>query len=140
MELTRDFFVCMDCGRRFPDEGACKQCNEPLLDARKFEVKKACLDDDDRRKSKRQQRLMVISVAIGMVLVTALQFVLGEWGALIPGFRGPLGLIGYGIGVALGALAILGKIFPAERRFPWLSSDQLVEPSTPQHPGGDRYR
>jgi len=140
MELTRDFFVCMDCGRRFEDEGQCADCKEPLLDVRKFEVKKACLDDDDRRKAKRTQTLSGISVGIGLVLVVALQFLFGEWGALIPGFRGPFGTVLYGILLALGVLAILKKKFPAERRFPWLTSDMLVEPSVPTHPDTNDYR
>ena len=128
MELTRDFFVCMDCGRRFGDGGECIDCHEPLLDVRRFEVKRACLDDDDRRKAKRVQRLLAISVLIGLVLVTVLQFTLGEWGALFPAFRSLIGPVVYGALIAGGALAILKKQFPAERRFPWLTSDMLVEP------------
>src|SRR5260221_12168964 len=100
-DLTHDFFICMDCGKRYRELGECAQCREPLLDARKFEVMRACLDDDERRKTKREGRLIGIGIPISMILVTVIQYGLGKWAALIPLMRRWLGYIALCVALTL---------------------------------------
>jgi hypothetical protein len=129
----------MDCGSRASTEEPCARCREPRLDLRKSAVKLACLDDDDRRKAKREQRLLWASIPLALVSVALAQQVLGEYAVLIPGLSGFLGYIIWGIVLSLGAWKGLGKLFPAERRFPYLAAHQLAEPSLPSHETSD-YR
>jgi hypothetical protein len=120
----------MDCGSRADTDAPCERCQEPRLDLRKAEVKLACLEDDERRRSAREQRLLWISIPIALVLVEVLQELLGEWAALVPLLKGFFGFIVWGIVLALGLWKGLGRVFPAERRFPYLAAHQLAEPLT----------
>jgi hypothetical protein len=132
MDLYAGFYVCMDCGSRAQVDEPCAKCREPRLDLRQSAVKLACLDDDDRRRARREQRLLWASIPLALAVVALAQEVLGEYAALVPGLSGFLGYIAWGIVLSFVFWKALAKIFPAERRFPYLAAHQLAEPVLPQ--------
>jgi hypothetical protein len=72
-------WVCLDCGTRHAESGACRSCGEPLADTRDERVRDLMHDIDQRLADRRDMRARLLAVAIGILGVVAIWFVPGYW-------------------------------------------------------------
>jgi hypothetical protein len=122
-------WVCIDCGARQDDKGACAACaHEDTLDARDERVRDLMRDVDMRLTDRREGRLRFLGVGIGMAIVFALWMVPGYWslrGKVYPGlplFADQWMLMAL---IAFGVLKGGEKLF-FKKRFPYLQSDMTM--------------
>jgi hypothetical protein len=118
--------VCIDCGARQDDKGACKACNRgDTLDANDIRVRELMHDVDLRIGDRREARLRFLGVGIGMVTVFALWLVPGYWslrGTLYPGL--PLFADQWLLMAVIGLIVLKGgEWLLKKRRFPYLQDD-----------------
>ncbi len=97
------------------EEATCRRCgHEPLLDLTD-ERQRAALEREDRRYQRALfQRCSAISVAFGVVVVFALQYVTGMRISLI-------GMLLIGFACASGSLSLLHRLTRDKRKFPFLA-------------------
>jgi hypothetical protein len=125
-------WVCIECGGRQSDAGACTTCkSDEVLDARKEEVRNLMADVELRLTDRREARIRWTSVLIGVGVVFALWTIPGYWGlrgSLYPGLPFLADQWGFMILIGFGLLKLGGKVF-AHKRFPYLNEQQqIVEP------------
>ena len=116
----QNVWVCMDCGARQQEPGACSACGEePLLDLRKPQHREILAENDSRRRDRRQERLRYAMVPVAIV-VTILMAV------YVPGVNKLLLSLpffaGYPVGmafVAFGLMLLFNRLFPFKPRFPY---------------------
>jgi hypothetical protein len=119
-------WVCIDCGARQDDKGACVACaHEDTLDAREDRVRELMRDVDMRLADRREGRLRFLGVGVGMAIVFALWMVPGYWGlrgTLYPGL--PLFVDQWFLMavIAMGVIKGGEKLF-FKKRFPYLRDD-----------------
>lgn len=119
-------WVCIDCGARQDDKGACAACGHAdTLDAHDERVRELMRDVDLRLALRREGRLRFLGVGVGMVIVFALWMVPGYWGlrgAVYPGL--PLFADQWMLMAVIAMVVIKGgeKLF-FKKRFPYLESD-----------------
>jgi hypothetical protein len=119
-------WVCIDCGARQDNEGACAACaHENTLDAREDRVRELMRDVDMRLTDRREGRLRFVGVGLGMALVFALWMVPGYWslrGRVYPGL--PL-LVDQWFLMAVIAMGVIkgGEKLLFKKRFPYLRDD-----------------
>lgn len=118
--------MCIDCGARQDDKGACKACgHEDTLDANDVKVRELMRDVDMRLGDRREARLRFLGVGVGMVTVFALWAVPGYWslrGTVYPGL--PALFDQWALMAVIGFLVSKGaeRLF-TKRRFPYLRDD-----------------
>ena len=124
-----DGWVCIDCGARQPDEGACRACaHELTLDLRDEKVRELMYDVDLRLASRREGRFRMIGVVVGMATIFGLWLVPGYWGLRGHAYPGLPMFIDQWIFMALIGLG-LSKLLEkklARRRFPYLRDDLTI--------------
>lgn len=122
-------WVCIDCGARQDDKGACAACGHAdTLDARDERVRELMRDVDMRLADRREGRLRFLGVGVGMAIVFGLWMVPGYWGLrgrVYPGL--PL-LIDQWFLMALIALGVIkgGEKLFFKKRFPYLRDDLTI--------------
>jgi hypothetical protein len=119
-------WVCIDCGARQDDKGACKACNRgDTLDANDIRVRELMHDVDLRLGDRREARLRFLGVGVGMVTVFLLWMVPGYWslrGTLYPGL--PLFADQWLLMAVIGLVVLKGgERLLKKRRFPYLRDD-----------------
>lgn len=119
-------WVCIDCGARQDEQGACAACGHAdTLDARDERVRELMRDVDLRLSDRREARLRFLGVGIGMVTVFALWAVPGYWslrGSVYPGL--PMFFDQWALMAVIGFGVIkIGERLVTARRFPYLRDD-----------------
>ena len=122
-------WVCIDCGARQDETGACRACGHAdTLDARDERVRELMRDVDLRRADRLETRLRFLGVGVGMAVIFGLWTIPAYWdlrGSLYPGIPMLLdqwlfmAVIGYA--VSKGAEKLL-----ARPRFPYLRDDLTI--------------
>jgi len=119
-------WVCIDCGARQEEQGACRACShEDTLDARDEKVRELMRDVDMRLSDRREARLRFLGVGIGMVIIFGLWTVPGYWslrGTLYPGLPLFIDQWAFMAIIAFGVIKGGEKLF-FKRRFPYLQDD-----------------
>lgn len=124
-----DPWVCIDCGGRQAEQGACRACGHAdTLDARDERVRELMRDVDLRLTDKRESRLRFLGVGIGMAVIFALWTQSWYWdarGRVYPGL--PMLIDQWAFMAIIGLVIVKGgeKLF-AKRRFPYLRDDLTV--------------
>jgi hypothetical protein len=122
-------WVCIDCGGRQAETGACRACAKgDTLDAREERVRELMYDVDLRITQKAETRARLIGVALGVGTIVVLWLVPGYWdlrGSLYPGipFLADQWFFMALIGVVVSKL--LEKRL-AKKRFPYLDDTQQI--------------
>lgn len=121
--------MCIDCGARQPEEGACRACGHDLtLDLRDEKVRELMRDVDLRLQQRREGRFRMIGVVVGMATIFGLWLVPGYWGLrgrVYPGLPmlfdqwALMALIGFGLS------KLLEKKL-SRPRFPYLTDDLTI--------------
>lgn len=123
-------WVCIDCGARQAESGACVACkHEDTLDARKENTRDLMRDVDMRLGDRREGRLRFLGVGIGMAIIFGLWTVPAYWslrGTIYPGL--PL-LVDQWALMALIAFGVIkgGEKLFFKKRFPYLKPDMTME-------------
>lgn len=121
MDAANDnVWVCMDCGARQAEVGACRVCGEePLVDLRKPQTRELLAEDDAHRRDKRQDRLRYAMVPVAIVLTILMAVYVPGINKLLlslPFFTGyPLGMALLGFGL----IVLVNRVFPYKPRFPY---------------------
>ena len=127
MATAGESWVCTVCGNRQPSRERCGQCgDDTLLDLRKFDTIAYLNDVDARTRDRREGQIRALGVALGMAVVFGL-WTQGWWWDFRSEFIAlPLLIdqIGYMFVLALGAMAVLHRVWPAKQKFSWLDEHQ----------------
>lgn len=122
-------WVCIDCGGRQPEPGACRACNsDDVLDARKEDVRALMADVELRLSDRREARIRWGAVLIGVGVVVLMWTIPGYWrarGTLYPGLPFLADQWALMIGISFGLLKLGGRVF-AHERFPYLNEQQQI--------------
>jgi hypothetical protein len=123
-------WVCIDCGGRQPDPGACRACRATdTLDTRSEQVRELMRDVDLRLALRRDARCRVIGVGVAMVVVMGLWLVPGWWslrGWVYPGLPLLADQFALMILIGWGTSKALERLRPPPR-FPYLRDDLTIE-------------
>jgi ribosomal protein L40E len=121
-----DPWVCLECGARQAEQGACRRCNkDDTLDLRDDKVRELMRDVEQRLADQREKRLRFLGVGVGMAVVFGLWLVPQYW-TFRRVFALPL-LFDQWVVMALlgfGTMKLLGR--RAKKRFPFLRDDLTV--------------
>ena len=122
-------WVCIDCGARQEDKGACRACgHDDTLDARDERVRELMRDVDLRMTLKREGRLRFLGVIIGMAVIFALWTQSWYWdmrGTIYPGLPMLIDQWLFMALIGLGVMKVCGKVL-TKRRFPYLRDDLTI--------------
>jgi hypothetical protein len=124
-----DPWVCIDCGARQAEEGACRACKHELtLDMNDAKVRELMYDVDLRLHQRRETRFRFIGVAVGMVVVFGLWLVPGYWaarGTVYPGIPMLIDQWLFMAGIGFGTAKLLEKMY-SKKRFPYLNDNHEI--------------
>ncbi len=126
--MTIDTWICVECGSRQADSGACQRCRTPsVLDGRLEQVRELMADIDLRASLRRETRQRMLSVTVGIVPVFVLWLVPGFWSVRGEYFAIPF-LVDQWVLMIGGALFVMRALqrFPAAKRFPYLDHNQQL--------------
>ncbi len=123
-------WVCIDCGARQADKGACAACGKgDTLDTRDEKVRELMYDVDLRLRQKAETRARMIGVAIGMGTIGAcMVLVPGYWklrGRLYPGLPGLIDQWFFMAVIGFFASKLLERVLLMQR-FPYLNEQQQI--------------
>lgn len=121
-------WVCIDCGARQEDQGACRACrHEDTLDARDEKVRELMRDVDMRLGDRRESRLRFLGVGIGMAIVFGLWTIPAYWDLRGSVFALPMLVDQWALMAVIGIGVVKGgeKLF-FKRRFPYLKDDLTI--------------
>ena len=116
-------FVCTQCGLRQAEPERCAGCgDDTLLDLREERTRELLVEMDARRRDRRETQVRILAVVIGIATVAALWLVPGYWGFRERNYAMPFLIDQWAlmIGIAFGAMKLVGKALPARRRFPFV--------------------
>jgi hypothetical protein len=118
-----DDWVCLECGARQADTGACRACSEPTThDMRKEDVRELMRDIDQRHRDRTEKLSRWTGVVVGVGLVFGAWLVPGYWsarGTVYPGlpFFFDQWLLMAAIGLVV--MFVMQRVL-AKQRFPYL--------------------
>lgn len=115
-------YVCTLCAHRQQGPDPCANCGDDSpLDLRKTDTQAFLHDIDSRRRDQWDTRTRTIGVAVGMLVVLALWTQSWWWSFRRHTIGLPLLIdqIAYMVLVALGAMKLMGKLWPFKPRFPF---------------------
>jgi hypothetical protein len=128
-------WVCLDCGERQTDEGACRACtHDTTLDLREPTVRLLMRDVERRLAERRQGRFRTIGAISGMAVVFGMWTLPGYWEARSMTFALPVLLDQwlYMAVIGLGIAWLLKRIFD-KPRFPYLHPTSASGDSRTRH-------
>jgi hypothetical protein len=121
-------WVCIDCGARQSEQGACHACaHEVTLDLGDPEVRRLMRDVERRLAERRDSKFRTIGILYGMGIVFALWLVPGYWEARSMSLALPV-LLDQWLFMALIGFAVarlLARVF-GRPRFPYLQADLSI--------------
>jgi len=123
-----DAWVCIDCGARQAEQGACRACgHEATLDLGDPKVRELMRAVERRLAERDERRCRAVGFLCGIALVVALWFVPGYWEARSQALALPV-LLDQWLFMALIGFAVsklLARLF-SKPRFPYLQADLTI--------------